>query len=44
MGCGADSNEIEVDIFGKYMRYVLLESPCECCIEPPGFINHGVSL
>ena len=21
----------------------LLESPCECGIEPPGSINHGVS-
>ena len=20
----------------------LLESPCECSIEPPGFISHGV--
>ena len=23
--------------------YGLLESPCECGIKPPGFINHGVS-
>ena len=22
----------------------LLESPCECGIEPPGFINHGVII
>ena len=22
---------------------VLLESPCECGIEPPGSISHGVS-
>ena len=23
-------------------NWVLLESPCECGIEPPGSINHGV--
>ena len=24
-------------------QYELLESPCECFIEPPGSISHGVS-
>ena len=24
--------------------YELLESPCECGFESPGFISHGVSL
>ena len=25
------------------LRIGLLETPCECGIEPPGFISHGVS-
>ena len=31
----------ELGWFGS--GYGLLESPCECGIEPPGFISHGVS-
>ena len=27
---------------GCYPNLQLLERPCECGIEPPGFISHGV--
>ena len=38
------SGDINYYIFkGKWYK-LLLESPCECSIEPPGSISHGVSL
>ena len=37
-----DHEEIGI-IVDNWVDSGLLESPCECGIEPPGFISHGVS-
>ena len=37
-----DLEEIGINA-GNWVDSGLLESPCECGIEPPGFISHGVS-